>query len=573
MELVDFYIGGVFMHFYYFTFDSAEPAVRMNLAGQEYGIEAALGELGFEPALSSLWIGRKHFHFLSEIDLSEHDIKKLNLRLYQNQAVQTLCERFGKTEDSDSPLPFRIQTEFSWNAVIENFDTGDPSATYAEMQLVNFADVEPLFDDFCYYDEIEDGPFKKAFHAFHTCGISSRVFQLAKLEYLATLPCTCGLCAFTDNSWHFYQIGVFYQIDVSDDPNRFNRPVSLGFEQYSPVLNADNIYAFLAYAIVNGSCLLHMSPVPYPAGLLFSPVEITGQATGEERPLSAPAPFNAGTTFDEAFIYNVGQALLVGLFDQGLLRGFFDFGLPDGFNKRHFLAPGCNAAAAAIQWLIANNPTTSSIILSHWHLDHTNMAVQVPACYNLNWYAPSGYSSPSAMKINHFIAANGGTLTLYTAVSAMPNFGINLSIHKITTVGSTHPHHNGIFAELVFANGNKTMLAGDCLLSAVSAAATAAPYHYMQASHHGGVYYRTAAARNPADIPACLPPPAGFALVYYSYSFPNRHHHPSYVADYIGQGWVNRRDTHGAPGLPAPVPPAPPLPAVLVNGVRGYSIT
>ena len=249
------------MHFYYFTFDSAEPAVRMNLAGQEYGIEAALGELGFEPALSSLWIGRKHFHFLSEIDLSEHDIKKLNLRLYQNQAVQTLCERFGKTEDSDSPLPFRIQTEFSWNAVIENFDTGD---------------------------EIEDGPFKKAFHAFHTCGISSRVFQLAKLEYLATLPCTCGLCAFTDNSWHFYQIGVFYQIDVSDDPNRFNRPVSLGFEQYSPVLNADNIYAFLAYAIVNGSCLLHMSPVPYPAGLLFSPVEITGQATGEERPFSRP---------------------------------------------------------------------------------------------------------------------------------------------------------------------------------------------------------------------------------------------------------------------------------------------
>lgn len=137
------------------------------------------------------------------------------------------------------------------------------------------------------------------------------------------------------------------------------------------------------------------------------------------------------------------------------------------------------------------------------------MAVQVPACYNLNWYAPSGYSSPSAMKINHFIAANGGTLTLYTAVSAMPNFGINLSIHKITTVGSTHPHHNGIFAELVFANGNKTMLAGDCLLSAVSAAATAAPYHYMQASHHGGVYYRTTVARNPADIPACLPPPAG----------------------------------------------------------------
>lgn len=117
------------------------------------------------------------------------------------------------------------------------------------------------------------------------------------------------------------------------------------------------------------------------------------------------------------------------------------------------------------------------------------------------------------------------------------------------------------------------MLAGDCLLSAVSAAATAAPYHYMQASHHGGVYYRTTVARNPADIPACLPPPAGFALVYYSYSFPNRHHHPSYVADYIGQGWVNRRDTHGAPGLPAPVPPAPPLPAVLVNGVRGYSIT
>ena len=81
MELVDFYIGGVFMHFYYFTFDSAEPAVRMNLAGQEYGIEAALGELGFEPALSSLRIGRKHFHFLSEIDLSEHDLKKLNLRL------------------------------------------------------------------------------------------------------------------------------------------------------------------------------------------------------------------------------------------------------------------------------------------------------------------------------------------------------------------------------------------------------------------------------------------------------------------------------------------------------------
>lgn len=529
--------------FYYFEFISDAPAVQMNLAMPEYQIQRTLLRAGYDPHPEFIHIGRKHFWFLSETDVRPNALEDLERFLLENPAYSALCTRFGRTDGNG--LHLRRLPEISCGCVIGNYLIENPTKTVAELEYIDLRDIAPLFDDYKYYDEIEEGPFKRAFYAYHRYGISSREFQLAKLDYLATIPMVEGRCYFRDNSWHFYQVGRYYHISVSlDDPRLFSRFLESGLESYSEDLNEFDIFEVLHTYILSGSCLLSTTPLVYPLEELFAPTEIPADPEPlRDRP-TAIKGLTGNTRIDETIIFYVGQALTVGLFENQFLQAFFDFGLPNSFNRRHF--PNNNLVASAIAALMSNSPQLDTIVLSHTHTDHINMARQVPQSYSLNWHIPSGYSTPSWARISSCIQNAGGTVTPYLA-NAAATWG-NLTVQKITTPNSTHPHHNGMYAKVAFGSGNCALFPGDCIFAPIATIEGAAySYDYLQATHHGGTYFQTQSARNANHIPQPVNPGAP---VCYSYSTANTHGHPSFPADYQGQGWTTRQNTPAALGIP-----------------------
>ncbi|MDD3360209.1 MAG: hypothetical protein PHW34_00875 [Hespellia sp.] len=542
------------MHFNYFRFNTEQPAIRINLADSQYQIQKALDELGLKLVEGTLHISRTTFQFYSEEKFTENMVLQLNKALLKQNSIKQLCHSFGakkiRQNDEEAP-PFVKDEGFTAYAIIHEIDVVGPGFVLAEMEFVAKNDVDILFSDtdYQFFDELEAGPLRNAIAAYRSFGIQSREFQLAKLDYLITLPCTAGNCYFPDNSYHFYQLGKFYLADVCiDNPDFFSRKMDTGYEVFRDI--PENGVILLTHNIIlSGSALLHMESVTLPLEQLFSLVPL--DRSQSKNSISAPLKaFSPTSVFDEADVCNVGQALLVLLKNAGNVEGFFDFGLPNALNRRYF--PQSNVIAAAIQGLFTTQaapPTT--IILSHWHTDHINLALQVTGSWSLDWYVPGGFSTPTITKINGLIRTHGGALHLLLPGAAMPNFGVHLNIHKISTPGSSHPHANGIFAEMTLPTGNTIMLAGDCIYSAVFAAKNLPTYTYLQATHHGGCYSQTATTQNPAHIPAPNPAPA-VSQVIYSYSTPNTHHHPSNVADHTHQGWGNTLHTPAAPALPAP---------------------
>lgn len=528
------------IRFYYFEFISDVPAVRMNLASPEYQIRQTLLRAGFEPYPEFIHIGRKHFWFLSETDISRNALTDLDRLLLEIPAYSALCARFGQTDGNGSHL--RRLSEIACGCVIGSCEFDNPTDVVAKLEYHDLNDIAPLFEDYRYYDEIEEGAFKRAFYTYHHYGINSREFQLAKLDYLASVPLVEGRCHFPDNSWHFYQIGRYYPIRIAlDDPSYFSRFLESGLESYAQETNR-LIFDVLHSLIIPGSCLLSTTPLVYPLEELFAPVEIISDPE-RLRPVNA---LNPATAIDEALIFYVGQALTVGLFENQALQAFFDFGLPDSFNRRYF--PNYNTVAAAIASLMANSGQLSTIILSHIHADHINMGMQIPASYVLNWHVPTGYSSAKWTQISARIHTAGGNVTLYPTTAAPTTWG-NLAIRRITTPNSTHPHHNGIYAKVNFNSGNHALFSGDCILAPIKTIEGAAyTYDYLQASHHGGAYFRTLGTRTTNDIPQ---PNTPAQSVCYSYSPVNRHGHPSYTTDYSTRGWTTRTNTPTAPHLPA----------------------
>lgn len=521
------------MRFYYFLMDSDEPAVRINLAHPQYGIEKAIRDAGFDYVPNSLYIGRTHFHFLSEKELGPNGLAAFNQRLLQNEKLSALCAHFGSNRNDG--LYFQLQDELECGALLDDFDEVEYTVA-AQLQFFDLRDIAPLFEDFRYYEEIEEGPFRRAFYAYHQFGLESREFQLAKLDYLASMQLLDGLCFFPDPSWHFYQVGRYYRIDVAlNNPAQFNRTLWSGLELYSPETDAYGIYTCRSLVLSNGSCCLHQKPLSGPYDALFAAVEFS-------RPEAAPGAlrqFTPTSAFDEVFLFNVGQALMVGLFNQSDLLGFFDFGLPNAFNKRHLT--NYNEIAADTAALIQASRNLSTVIISHAHNDHINMAFQVPNSHSLDWHIP-GNSSLRWNQIAAKIRQAGGSVTIYTPHTAMPAWG-KISINKINTSTTLHPHANGIFAQVTLPRGNQVLLPGDCTLSRVAAAVGAAnyKYDYLQASHHGGAYFLPSGVPNLNDIPA--PIASASAFVCYSYSQPNTHNHPSFDGDYILMGWVNEQRT------------------------------
>lgn len=533
------------IRFYYFEFISDAPAVRMNLAMPEYQIQRTLLRTGYDPHPEFIHIGRKHFWFLSETDVCQNALEDLDRLLLENPAYSALCTRFGRTDGNGSHL--RQLTEISCGCVIGNYLIENPTETVAELEYIDLMDIAPLFDDYKYYDEIEDGPFKRAFYAYHRYGINSREFQLAKLDYLDTIPMVEGRCYFPDNSWHFYQVGRYYPISVAlGDRDSFPRFLESGLESYSKERNDFNIFEELHTYVIPGSCLLSTTPLVYPLEELFAPTEIPADPERLRNRPKAVNGLNPNTSIDETIIFYVGQALTVGLFENGSLQAFFDFGLPNAFNRRDF--PNNNIVAAAIANLMSNSPVLDTIILSHTHNDHINMAYQVTQSHRLNWHVPSAYSSPRWSAISSCIQQAGGSVTLYPANAAPITWG-NLTVQRITTLNSTHPHHNGMYAKVGFGSGNRALFPGDCILAPIAAIEGAAySYDYLQATHHGGAYFQKQSTKNINDIP--LPVSQGDPVCY-SYSPGNRHGHPAYVADYQGRGWTNRQNTPAALPIPA----------------------
>lgn len=274
------------------------------------------------------------------------------------------------------------------------------------------------------------------------------------------------------------------------------------------------------------------------------------------------------TAFAKAEIYDVGQALCVGIFEafsydggqhvQERLAAFFDFGIPYTAGRPR---PGaardyqtiCAEIAAFVNSYGRGRETRDRIhiVLSHWHLDHCILA----KCLTANelshtvWHVPCEGLGPSARGIRSHIVANGGRVEAladhFDALHLEGNenlrygkidYGFKRNQPPAVIRASRHPHHHGMYMIVELESGNKLFLSGDCTYAGISGRLKAEGFHYLQASHHGGNYALSPASRNFGDIPR----PAGGGGLICSCGPYSEQHHPNQavLADHGNAGWT-----------------------------------
>lgn len=265
----------------------------------------------------------------------------------------------------------------------------------------------------------------------------------------------------------------------------------------------------------------------------------------------------ADTEISRVCIYNMGQALCVGIFNMdGALTATFDFGLPYVANRAvQNLAPDFQNFVNDLKDVFPNDRSRGNItvILSHWHMDHCIMATLLDGqlLHHTKWIVPSDGLGVAAQKVRHHIQNCRGSVrtvsddVVDTAVNACRNicFGkINL---RAPGKNTSHPHHHGIYLRIRTDADSTIFLAGDCTYEAINKVVRengGAGYNFLQASHHGGDYALRPATRDTAFIPR---PSQGGTVVYSAGPY-SKHHHPSGKsdADYNNCGWTAQHNTH-----------------------------
>lgn len=265
----------------------------------------------------------------------------------------------------------------------------------------------------------------------------------------------------------------------------------------------------------------------------------------------------ANTEVSRVCIYNMGQALCVGIFNEaGALTATFDFGLPYVASRAiQNLATDFQNFINDLKGVFPNDRSRGNItvILSHWHMDHCIMATLLGGelLHHTKWIVPSDGLGVAAQKVRHHIQNCQGSVrtvsddVVDTAVNACRNicFGkINL---RVPGKNTSHPHHHGIYLRIRTQADSTIFLAGDCTYKAINQVVrenSGAGYTFLQASHHGGDYALRPADRDISHIPC----PAQGGVVIYSAGPYSKHHHPSGQsdADYNNCGWTAQHNTH-----------------------------
>lgn len=273
----------------------------------------------------------------------------------------------------------------------------------------------------------------------------------------------------------------------------------------------------------------------------------------------------ANTEFGKIEIFNVGQALCVGIYElfgytekkQNRLAAFFDFGIPYTAGRpRPNMAPDyqaiCNEIADFANGYGRGKETRDHIhiILSHWHLDHCILALTMTTeLAHTIWHVPCEGLGPAAQKICSHIVQYGGKINAVVgpATALCLEGNQNLQFGKIDfgskrhpnpriVSASRHPHHHGMYLIAELKDGRRVFLSGDCTYAGIDSELKKIGFQYLQASHHGGNYALRPAVRNAGDIPK----PGGQAVgVIYSSGPYSKHHHPDQASinEHQAAGW------------------------------------
>lgn len=278
------------------------------------------------------------------------------------------------------------------------------------------------------------------------------------------------------------------------------------------------------------------------------------------------------TEFSKAEIYDVGQALCVGIFEafsydggqhiQERLAAFFDFGLPYIAGRPRTKAARdyqsiCAEIAAFVNGYGRGRETRDRIhiVLSHWHLDHCILAKCLTAeLAHTVWHVPCEGLGPSALRIRSHIVANGGRVeTVAGSFTGLPllgnanlrygkiEFGFRYPSNPAVVRASKHPHHHGMYMIVQLKSGSRLFLSGDCTYAGINARLKGEGFHYLQASHHGGDYGLSPAVKNYGDIPH---PEPGGVLICSCGPFSEQHHpNQAVLNDHGSAGWTTQHIT------------------------------
>lgn len=408
--------------------------------------------------------------------------------------------------------------------------------------------------------------FGKVYEAFLKNGIDSEAFRQIKFQHLGELDVHYAEVYFDDqdyqecpmNSWYlltFDESGPAPFLDVIDTD------VSFDFQTprhclYMIPQNQDNFsnYYLEPHPAPCFLCLLNASMQEK----LFYLSSLTEINPTKDRPQA----IRNTTVFSRACVFDVGQALCVGLYTtlpsgQFSLCGFFDLGLPHvAGTARANYAPEYQRICR--HFLNATyHGDILNIILSHWHYDHFLLAYALETSLGSTWWYVPNTPVPafSPQRVLNHIQDHNGTLVFAPdppQVSVPYCGNPNLLITKMDYVPPgnrpDHIHHHSLYAQLLLqpdpARPNLSVfLAGDCTYAGIDANARAAGYDYLQASHHGGIYYEPPAQADINDIPQ---PNGPASTVIYSCN--QNHNHlghplPGTVADHTARGWGTVHDT------------------------------
>lgn len=437
-----------------------------------------------------------------------------------------------------------------------------------KFELVSLSDLEPfLFSDDYGYHNIHKEPIKHVYETFLKNGIDSEAFLQAKCHYLGNLHIDYLEVYFDDPEYVLFPMNSWYYVTLTGEVDASILPFIAPEVPFNHDLPRDCIYMtqqnlddFTRYYLdVNkASCLITLLNDDMQQRLfaLSSLTEINAQNLSNENAILQ------NTAFSRACVFDMGQALCVGLYSslppsqsgqpQFALNGFFDFGLPHISGRPHpNYARDYNRVFRQFVHTCIQPRRMVDIILSHWHYDHYLLAVPLQNYLgSTRWFAPnsriSAFMPQTALNL---IEDHNGTLTYALPIQVSVPFhgNPNLLVSKMDYVPEgNHPdhiHHHSLYAQLHLSSGTDVFLAGDCTYAGINNNARTgftpnSGYHYLQASHHGGDYSLPPATADSNDIP--LPVAAGNPQVIYSCNRAHNHlGHPlqNSVNDHDTRGW------------------------------------
>jgi hypothetical protein len=301
-----------------------------------------------------------------------------------------------------------------------------------------------------------DMPHHEMYEAFFQHGWGDPRFDEAKITYLGDEPCYTAELYMDNTEAPSIQLGDWYRITMQGQAGRDTvAGIIYGLDVPEPYAVSVTIAA-LDEAVRQNLQNLYM--LPASAG-----------PEGDEMVLGA---LDKDTKISDAVVFDVGQGLCVGLYDEtDEVPCFFDFSATSSKKTTGTMPAGQPLGLSDIIEIMTKAYTADQhmlIVLSHWHADHYNIIGKLPDVYMAKtvWFAPAK-TNPTAVKAFNYIRGNNGQVT--TVLSGFvplrlrnnPNILIKCCAPPQPQNQYSHLHHWGMYMQLRFVSGHTMLLVGD----------------------------------------------------------------------------------------------------------------